>query len=102
MTAALKAEPNLIRARWELAQLAIEEGQPEEAKRIYQEILAAVPGHPKTTTALAALERPHDAPDAAKTDKDAPDADSPAAAPAPDADEGDSPPPKKVRHRRRP
>ncbi|HET6344247.1 MAG TPA: tetratricopeptide repeat protein, partial [Myxococcota bacterium] len=53
--AALKHEPRLQRARWELASLYVQEGQKDEAIKLLDAILAAVPTHEKAERLLSSL-----------------------------------------------
>jgi hypothetical protein len=55
--AALKHEPRLQRARWELAGLYVQEGQKDEAIKLLDAILAAVPRHEKAEQLLGSLRR---------------------------------------------
>ena len=54
-TAALKLEPNLQRARYDLALEYSRAGDLETAKRLLKEILTAVPDHTRASEALAAF-----------------------------------------------
>ncbi len=105
-TQALQVEPSLVRALWELAQLDVEAGQVDDAKKRYQDILSAVSNHPKAMAALAALEHPHPAasasPGPSAAGAAAPDLDTIAPAAGGDTPDSDTPQvPKRLRHRRR-
>ena len=56
--AALKKAPTFQRARLELAELLKRMGKPAEAKKLAQQVLAAVPGHAKAKRLLRQLEAP--------------------------------------------
>ena len=58
---ALQKEPHFQRARWELAELLMEMGKKDEAKKLAHEIVASVPKHAKAQ-ALLDLKSPAVAP----------------------------------------
>jgi predicted Zn finger-like uncharacterized protein len=58
--ATLKREPKLQRARWELAALFAQEGQRDDAIKLLEELVAAVPKHEKAERLLASLRHPEE------------------------------------------
>jgi hypothetical protein len=55
--AALKADPRLIRARWELAKLYAHNNDRGQAEGLVRDILTAVPTHAKAATLAAELQK---------------------------------------------